>query len=298
MVSLSPTVRRSAIACLAAALAVGFSPRIGHGQTTAESTQTTGESTRPLRPIHDFGGALLDFGVDTWRIVSSPADLDRSGWLRVAGVVAVGGALYLVDDEINSHLVDTPPSGLRRGVRDVGDFFEPLGLMGNTNVYYAGAATVAYFVRQERLQLLFKELLYSHWIAGGTRQLVGRPVGRVRPRDGGTASTFDSGEGRSFPSGHSSTIVQLAHVLAHHIDRTPASIVLYGLAGTVVFQRFDSGAHWTSDAWIGAAWGLAVSSIVMRVEEEGRLPARVRVGAAPAPGGGLALQLTLPLGAR
>ncbi len=246
-----------------------------------------------MRPLHDFGGALLDFGNDAWRVVSEPARIDGAGWARLGGALAVTGALYLVDDEINSHLQNHQPSGFREGLRDVGDFFEPLGLMGNTNVYYAGAASIAYFARQERLQLMFKELLYSHWIAGATRQLIGRQVGRVRPRDGGRASTFDPGEGRSFPSGHSSTIVQLAQVLAHHVDRTPVSIGLYALAGTVVFQRVDSGAHWASDAWIGAAWGYAVSSIVVRVEEDGRLPRRTQIGLAPS-ASGLALQFTVP----
>lgn len=264
-------------------------------QTESTVGTASGDHHALLRPLVDLGGAVVDFGTDAWGVVKAPTELDRSGWLQFGGVVATGAALYLVDDEIQGRLEDHPPSALRRGIRDVGDFFEPLGLMGKTNAYYAGAATLFYFAGQERLQLLFKELLYSHWIAGGSRQLVGRAVGRVRPRDGGTASTFEPGEGRSFPSGHSSTIVQLAHVLAHHIDWTPASVALYGLAGTVVFQRVDSGAHWTSDAWIGAAWGLAVANVVIRLEEEGRLPARASLGMSPTPHGvGITLSVPLP----
>jgi len=208
-------------------------------------------------------------------------------------VLGGAGVLYLVDDEIRDGLAD-PPSSFRSGFRDVGDFLEPLGMMGNTNAFYAGAATVAYFARQERLQLLFKELLYSHWISGATRQATVRLVGRVRPKNAPDASTFESG-GRSFPSGHSSTIMQVAHVLAHHLDSTPASVALYGLAATVVFQRVDSEEHWTSDAFVGAAWGLAVADIVIRTEERGRLPGGAQVGLVPSRSG-LMLQVSLPLG--
>ena len=236
---------------------------------------------------------MLDFGEDAWAVVSAPAGLDAGGWAKMGLVVGGAGLLYLVDDEIREGLAD-PPSAFRSGLRDVGDFLEPLGMMGNTNVFYAGGATLAYFARQERLQLLFKELLYSHWISGATRQATVRLVGRVRPKNAPDASTFESG-GRSFPSGHSSTIMQVAHVLAHHLDWTPASVGLYGLAATVVFQRVDSEEHWASDAFVGAAWGLAVAEIVIRTEEEGRLPGGAQVSLVPG-GGGLGVRVSVPVG--
>ncbi len=237
---------------------------------------------------------MVDFGEDAWAVVSAPARWDGSGWAKLGVVLGGAGLLYLVDDEIRDGLAGSP-SSFRSGLRDVGDALEPLGMMGNTNAYYAGAATVAYFARQERLQLLFKELLYSHWIAGATRQGVGRLVGRVRPKNAPNASTFEPGQGRSFPSGHSSTIMQVAHVLAHHVGWTPASVALYGLAGTVVFQRVDSEEHWASDAFIGALWGLAVAEIVIRTEERGRLPMGTRVDLVPSRAG-TTLRLSVPLG--
>ena len=247
-----------------------------------------GQSTeRPLRPAHDFVGAIEDFGRDLWEVL--PTGYDPELALRLAGVVTVGLALYTLDDEIHRTLSTGDPGPVHRGVRDVGEFFEPLGLMGNTNAFYAATAVVGYFLRQERLQLIGKELLYSHWIAGLTRKSVGRMVGRRRPDEGADGSTFDFGEGTSFPSGHTSTIFQVAHILSHHIDRWPATVALYGMAGAVAFQRFESEAHWASDVWIGAAWGLAVSHAVVAREEFGRLAPVV----APTAGGGLGIGLRL-----
>ena len=261
-----------------------------------------GDRSPVLVPIYDLAGAVADFGIDGWSVVSAPGPVGRSGLDPVrAASWPWAGLLYTIDDEVHDRLVGHPRSGLRQSVRDVGDFFEPLGLMGNTNGYYAGAAVLSYFAGQERLQLLFKELLYSHWIAGATRQGVGRLVGRGRPKNAPDASTFDPGQGRSFPSGHSSTIFQLAHVLSHHIGWTPASVALYSAAATVAFQRIDSEEHWPSDVWVGSVWGLAVAAVVIRVEEEGRLedrgwvPPGTDIGLTPSEGG-LALTVRVPVG--
>lgn len=257
------------------------------------SGQAVTDSVRPLRPIHDLGGAFVDFASDGWAVLSTPSRLDASGWGKVGGTLAVGGLLFLVDDEINSRLNEEPRSGFHNGLRDVGDFFEPMGLMGKTNVFYAAFATVGYFTRQDRIQRPFKQLIYAHWIAGVSRQLMARGIGRVRPRDGGTSTTFDFGEGKSLPSGHSSSVAQVAYVLSHHIDWTPATIALYGMAGSVLFQRVDSGAHWASDAWLGAAYGWAVARIVVEVEE-GRLAEGTSLTVVPS-AAGPALQVTLPV---
>ena len=141
-----------------------------------------------------------------------------------------------------------------------------------------------------------RDLLVSHWIAGLTRNPVRDLVGRRRPSDGFGARTFVRGEGTSFPSGHSSTIVQVASILSHHIDRRWASVLLYGAAASVVFQRVDDEKHWASDAWIGAAWGWGVAHVVTR-GRDGEAPG-TGVGLALVPGGpgGIGLALRVPLG--
>jgi membrane-associated phospholipid phosphatase len=253
----------------------------------ASPDETRESVPTPLRPGRDLLGAVEDFGRDFWEVL--PTGFDETLSMRLAGVLGVGVVLYTLDDEIQEWLGASDPGAIHRVVRETGDFFEPLGLMGNTNVYYAATSVATYLLRQERLHLAAKELLYSHWIAGFTRKTAGRLVGRRRPNEGADASTFDSGEGASFPSGHTSTIFQVAHVLSHHIDRWPATVALYAMATSVAFQRLDSGAHWASDVWIGAAWGLAVSHAVVAREEEGRWAPTLT----PVPGGGLAIGIRL-----
>lgn len=223
-------------------------------------------------PFTDFWGAAKDFGTATWLVASSPARMDRRSALEFGGVLLVGGALFALDEEIRDGLdAKVNPEGNGGFLREVGDFVEPLGLQGDTNVYFAGAAVLGYLTHQDWIKIPARQILYSQWIGGMGRQLAGHIVGRHRPSEELGPYAFETGEGTSFPSGHSAVAFELAYVLSHHIHRWPASVVLFGLAGTIAFQRADSNSHWASDAWIGSAWGLLVAKTVVAAEESDRL---------------------------
>ena len=237
----------------------------------ADSANVAGPTARqraPIRPLHDFAWTAADLGRDFWRSLSAPAWMDGGAWIKTAGVLAVGGLLYLTDEDITRAATRNLEEPVFREINDVGTFLEPIGLMGNTNVWYASGAVVSYFLRLDRPKRMFTEMLYSHWIAGIIRGGTNKLVGRERPYKGLGSSTFVAGEGTSFPSGHASTIFQVAAVLSHHIHSTPVSIGLYGLATTVAYQRITSEEHWASDVWLGAVYGWAVAQLVIRLHED------------------------------
>lgn len=234
------------------------------------------------RPLHDLAGTAVDLGRDFWVTLTAPAWMSEEAWLVTGGVVAIGGVLFLVDDDITRMALRNRNEPLLEEIGDVGTFLEPIGLMGNTNVWYATGAIASYAVGWDRPKRMFTELLYSHWIAGAIRGGVNRVVGRARPHDERGARDFRLGGGTSFPSGHASTVFQVAGVLSHHIDRVPVTVALYGLATTVAWQRILDEQHWASDVWFGAAYGLAVAHLVVRLHEEEALEAYP----AAVPGGG------------
>lgn len=227
---------------------------------------------RAAKPFIDLWGVVKDFGRDTWLVASGPTRLDRASALELGGVLAVGGLLFAFDEDLADALdADADPSGNRGFLRGVGEFVEPVGLQGDTNVFFAGAAVLGYLTHQDWLKDPAKQILYSQWIGGMGRQLAGRIVGRRRPHQGEGAYAFEPGEGTSFPSGHSAVAFELAYVLSHHIDLWPATVALYGLAGTMAFQRTDSNSHWASDAFLGSAWGYFVARTVVGAEESDRI---------------------------
>ena len=227
--------------------------------------------------MSDLGDAVVVFATDGWDVVTFPKDLDRSGWYTLGGTVALGGLLYAYDGEIQDWFRRNRGEGLNGAIGDVGDFFEPVGNMGNTNKFYLAGLVTGYASGWEPLQHASADILLSHWIASITRQSVRWAVGRHRPEEGLGPYEFERGEGTSFPSGHASSIVQVATVFSHHLDFWPATAALWGIAGAVSFQRVDSEGHWASDTWIGAMWGWGVSQVVLRNAE-----ARRRDGRAPA----------------
>lgn len=214
----------------------------------------------------EFGRGLAS---DAWAVVTAPLRLERRQAWQFGGVLAIGGVMYAFDEEIMDALVRNREHPVSRALVETGEFVGPASLMGNTNGYWAAGIGVSYATGQERLQRMFEELLYSHWLAGLTRKAVGRPIGRMRPEEGFGPYEYRFLEGSSFPSGHASTMAQVATVLAHHIDRWPATVLLYGVAGALTYERAASEKHWVSDSWIGAAWGWGVARVVI-ARREGR----------------------------
>jgi hypothetical protein len=254
---------------------------VGNSIVSAESGITA--------PVRDLGGAVLALGRDFWLTFSAPVRMDGQAWLKTGAVLGVAGLLYIVDEDITRALVRNENEPVIGPILDTGTFFEPIGLMGNTNIWYATGAVASWAVGLDQPNRMFTELLYSHWIAAVIRGATNRVIGRSRPHDGDGAHRFALGGGTSFPSGHASTIFQVAAVLSHHIDWVPASVALYGLATTVAVQRISDEQHWASDVWLGAAYGWAVARLVIRLHEEDAV--RLEPASGPSGSPGLALRV-------
>jgi hypothetical protein len=239
---------------------------------TALGQESRAPERRGIRPASDLWGAIEDFGRDTWLVTSSPARLDARSGAELTGVLTVGAFLFVHDERIQERVLEGPSGGLGEAYRDLGTWAEPISLQSNTNFIYATTAVAAYLTGQDWLQAPAKQLLYSQWIGGLGRQIAGRIVGRERPNEVEDAYVF--GDGTSFPSGHAAVAMEIAYVLSHHIGWWPASVALYGVASAVVYERVYSNSHWASDAWLGAAWGLAVARVVVATEESDRLTVR------------------------
>ena len=240
-----------------------------------------------MNPVRAVGNGLRSLAGDAWATVSWPGQMDRNDVWKFGGTLAVGGALFAMDQEISDWVHRNDGAEFLRQLRETGEFVEPMGLMGKTNPYWVAGMTLAWATRQARMERIFQELLFSHWIAGAVRNAGEFVLGRRRPDEGITGAygsfepygprEFNPGDGTSLPSGHASTVVQVAAVLAHHIDRWPATVALYTLAGTVAYQRVQSDKHWASDVWIGSAVGWGVAQIVIRRHEPGRAVSGVSV---------------------
>lgn len=213
------------------------------------------------------GHALYSFGSDIVYVATSPTRMTVRSALTATAVLVTAGALYAYDQELYDASRRNDGNDFYRAVIDVGEFFEPVGFMGGTMKYYVGIAAAGYALDAEPMVEIPLQIVESHLIAGGIRNLAKIAFGRRRPFEGYGARQFDPGTGTSLTSGHASVIFEVATILSHHANRAPVTFLCYGAATTVALQRIHSGNHWASDVWLGAAIGTAVARVVVRRHE-------------------------------
>ena len=183
--------------------------------------------------------------------------------LRLAPLLMLGGLLLLA---LSPALLDAPMLNWARQKASSGI----LAWWGQL-AYVAGLASVQYIGLG--LAALFcwfswrRGLVYTLLIAGASvtasglaTQVIKHLVGRPRPRLGMDTSWLAGptwvSDWHSFPSGHTSTSVALACVLAAKFP--DKAWLFYGLAALVGVGRVLSGSHYVSDVMAGALLGLAV----------------------------------------
>jgi membrane-associated phospholipid phosphatase len=209
------------------------------------------------------------FVTDAGAVVTKPARMQKNDYIWLGELLVGGAILFAFDEDIDRAVQENKDNPVVKGISNVGDTFQVLGLMGKTNRYYIGGIVVGYFTGWKPLQRISSDILFSHWIAGLYRNAFKIVVGRSRPNEdlGAYNFEFNSG-GTSLPSGHSSTIMQLATIASRYTNWWPASVVYYGIAGCVCFQRIETREHWASDVWIGALNGTAIARLVMREHDD------------------------------
>ena len=264
------------------ALVLGASADVPVGQVP-DSTATSNSPN----PIKDVPYVVETFTRDAFHIYTFPLHMSARDASVLAGAVAVTGLLYAFDEEILDMAHRNEDSDLLRPLWQTGDFFEPVGHMGNTNIWYLGGAALGYVTRQDKLTLICAQILESHYIAGMGKNAIQYFVRRPRPFQDFGPREFGVENATSFPSGHSSNIFQLAPILSHHVNRRAFTVLAYTVSTSVALQRIRSDMHWTSDVFLSAFYGWSVAKGVLRLHEGRRLVVEPHVSAL-----GVGLQLT------
>lgn len=227
----------------------------------------------------------------SWKVTCSPFHAaPRDYWL--AGALTAGVlASSTLDRTVRSDLPHWR-DGWTATADDIGwGYSRSRVLFGSAGALYLTGLVAS----SDDLRRTGQEIVEAFCIAHAGTQTIKHLVGRSRPYNNEGPFRFYGwsldNHHLSFPSGDVTNAFVLSTVLAREIGHPAASVALYGLAGTTLFQRLHHDRHWTSDTFAAAIWATAVSRAVVHQHKKLR-DGKAQLSILPTPSGvTLALRL-------
>jgi membrane-associated phospholipid phosphatase len=236
-----------------------------------------GKHGRLARIPGDILTAAKIFGDDFIHVTTEPARWDKGDLVWAGGFAATALLLFAFDQEIYDAINrNRNVFGIRFFV-EMGNFFEPVGLMAVQNKNFIIAMGVGYILNFRALTIISGEILEAFFIAAFYSEGIKKIVGRKRPNQGEGPYSFTFNEGTSFPSGHARNITQAAVILSRHIRFLPFRIFAYTVAASVCLQRITSESHWPSDVFVGAMFGAWTAKVLLDYHEQKNLVISPRI---------------------
>lgn len=219
----------------------------------------------PVQRETTWGSVVPDILRDQKDIWLSPVQLAKGhGWVPTL-IMAAGTAGFIESD---SHVMPYFRDH-QRNLDDVNDVFDQWITMGEIAAVPVGlmaAGTLRHDSYQTTTALLAARAYADSEVLEYAAKLVTR---RERPSDVPAGQSFNhtffksavfSGNGSSFPSGHSAGAFCVATVLAtRYKNHKWVPWVMYSFATAISLSRITTMGHFPSDVFVGAAMGYSIS---------------------------------------
>jgi hypothetical protein len=242
-------------------------------------------------PARADGLGPADFFHDAGLYFTAPLRWDGEDWLYFGGTVAAIGAAHALDGPVRDYFAGKHPVLDGKDSNSVRDAVPAAALFAGT--WLISTAMGDEYGKGESYSMI-EAGIFSSITAEGLKFA----AGRARPDETLNANAWRAG-GSSFPSLHASAAFAIGTVFAESGDdeyRWLRRFIGYGTAAATGYLRLHDNAHWLSDVVAGAAVGIATAhfSINRRLERVQHLEG-LNVSVAPIAGGGLELNLSLPM---
>ncbi|MDG2050995.1 MAG: phosphatase PAP2 family protein [Myxococcota bacterium] len=202
---------------------------------------------------------LNDTLSDTWSITKSPLHWRLKGWLAAAAIAGVTtGLIYGVDQRVRDAAQGNT------GFNDFGEGIRWVATGPGLAALTGGFALTGFFFDRPK-EMETARLLIEASASGFLFTAAGKyTIGRSRPRTNDSPFAFKPFSGSvSMPSGETTSAFIMAGVITSQYPHWAVQLSAYSLAAAVGAGRIALDAHWTSDVFISAALGIAVSKAVV-----------------------------------
>lgn len=225
-----------------------------------EPAEDAGAVKRGAGRSAEFGWSFVNDTVsDTWSITQAPIHWRWKGWLTAAAVAGVTtGMVYGVDQRVRD------ASQGNATFREFGEDIRWIGTGPGLVALTSGFALTGWIFDRPKERETARLLLEAS-ASGFVFTAAGKyTFGRSRPRTNDGPFAFDPFSGNvSLPSGETTSAFIMAGVITSQYPQWYWQLTAYSLATAVGAGRIALDAHWSSDVFISAALGIAVSKAVV-----------------------------------
>ena len=214
----------------------------------------------------------INIGLKTgYLLLTSPINYESKDWIYGGLAIAATGLSILIDDDIRTNFKNVH-SRFFDNVAEIGYRYGDAGYaIAISGTIYLGGKIFNAEEYSNTGRMLLESLLY----AGIASTVLKTTIGRSRPYTEEGPYKFRGFQAKtettSLPSGHTTVAFAMSSVLAERIDNIYASILLYSLAASTVFQRIYDDKHWASDTILGAVIGYTIGKAVVRLDNNQKL---------------------------
>lgn len=229
-------------------------------------SQNLSNCTDSLNTISSFEDDITSVYFTGRKLISAPTEFDKTDWITLGSVVALTSTAFLLDDE-NRNFWKKNKNNISDKISEVGRIYGEISYAAilSGSLYLGGKL----FCDKE-ISTTGKLLLKGLFYAGLTTTVIKVTTGRSRPylNEGDFKFRFFNikNDHNSFPSGHVTVAFTLSTILSERFDNTYATIALYTLASSTVWQRMYSDNHWLSDTILAASIGYFIGKAVVKYE--------------------------------
>ncbi len=249
--------------------------------STDELTSSITVTTRQARekqntsngaPVEFNKDYLKGYGTDFKSLVTSPARWDTADWITATLVTGAAIGLYDNDAKIQKWALDHKTTT----TNNIGDEITDFGHGKFTPVILGGMYLYGHVADDGKMRKTVLLSIESFVLTGVFVQTIKYTTHRHRPNTDAPPHTFDgpslqgTNSNSSLPSGHASSAFAVATVIASEYDNIIVPTLAYGIATITALNRVTHNAHWSSDAFIGAAIGYFTGKAIVASHRNGK----------------------------
>lgn len=208
---------------------------------------------------------LLSYPESMVYAIKQPTQWEAEDWFTATGVLAVGVALYFVDENLHEWMHDQQSECLDVSSSVLENFGDYKLLLPAASLTALGG----YIFKDGKMVDTGMLSLKSMLMAGASTRTMQLISGRNRPlKEQGHGFNFGKSlnwDKDSFPSGHSTLVWSLAPILAQQYgEQSWVAPTVYTLASLTSLSRIYDDKHWASDVFVGAVIGVLSAKVTLK----------------------------------